>query len=61
MNTESQGKLEVSSDVVEQLNSMVRDSAAPGAYRVGPAGTPGPNPTRPPKSIDSFAHSSYEE
>ena len=62
MNTESQGKLEVSSSVVDQLNSMVRNSAAPGVYGAGAdlGPGPGPSPTNQPQNIDSTDRSSQE-
>ena len=44
MNQETKGKLEVSRDVVEQLNAMVRDSAGPAGYSQAPR-TPGPSPS----------------
>lgn len=44
MNQENQGKLEVSRNVVEQLNAMARNSAAPGGYSQAPR-TPGPTPS----------------
>jgi hypothetical protein len=50
MNQEPQDKLEVSRDVVEQLNDMVRNSAASSAYGQAPGMTPpGPSPTNPPR------------
>lgn len=44
MNQDAQEKLEISRDVVEQLNGMVRSSAAAGAYGQGPDTSPGPGP-----------------
>lgn len=47
MNQGSQEKLAVSSDVVEQLNNMVRNGAEPAGYGQAPRGpTPPPNPPR---------------
>lgn len=48
MNQEPQDKLEVSTDVVEQLNGMVRNSATIGAHGQGPDMAPGPGPTPSP-------------
>jgi hypothetical protein len=53
MNQEPQEKLEVSSDVVKQLNGMVRDCAASTGYGQGPDTSPGPSP--------SNARSDYED
>lgn len=44
MNQEPQDKLEVSNDVVEQLNDMVRNGAAAGNSAQGPDMQPGPGP-----------------
>ncbi len=44
MNQETRGKLEVSKDVVEQLNAMARNSAAPVGYGQAPR-APGPTPS----------------
>lgn len=44
MNQEAQEKLEVSKDIVEQLSTMVRSSAAHGGYNQAPR-TPGPSPS----------------
>lgn len=49
MNQESQDKLEVSTDIVEQLNDMVRNAVAASAYGHGPDMTPGPSPSNPPR------------
>jgi hypothetical protein len=47
MNQESQERLEVSKVVVDQLNSLVRNSAEPVGYGQAPrAPTPPPNPPR---------------
>jgi hypothetical protein len=48
MTQESQERLEVSKDVVEQLNAMTHNSAAPVGYNQEPR-TPGPPPTNPPR------------
>ncbi len=54
MNQEPQDKLEVSRDVVEQLNAMVRNCAQSAAYGDGPdMSPPGPPPTPSLSSIDS--------
>lgn len=54
MNQESQGKLEVSRDVIGQLNDLVRNCAEPVGYGQAPRGpTPPPNPPR-------IASSEYE-
>ncbi|MEO8673876.1 MAG: hypothetical protein ABI411_21410 [Tahibacter sp.] len=46
MNQKAQEKLEVSRDVVEQLNTMVRSSAGRGGPDQGPdTSPPGPPPT----------------
>ncbi|SFN43482.1 hypothetical protein SAMN05216289_12144 [Dokdonella immobilis] len=44
MNQDTQGKLEISGKVVEQLNAMARNSATPGGYSQAPR-TPGPTPS----------------
>ena len=50
MNQEPQDKLEVSTDLVEQLNDMLRTSAAAGAYgQAADMTPPGPSPTSPPR------------
>jgi hypothetical protein len=51
MNQETQGKLAVSRDVVEQLNAMARNSAAPANYAQDPR-SPGPPPTPNNSSVD---------
>jgi len=58
MNQETKGKLEVSRDVVEQLNGMVRNSSGPAGYNHAPR-TPGPGPS-PSISLDG-AGQSYED
>lgn len=50
MNQDPQDKLEVSPDVIEQLNDMVRNSASIGTYDQGPdKSPPGPTPTPVPQ------------
>jgi len=44
MKQETKGKLEVSREVVEQLNAMVRNSAAPVSSGQAPR-SPGPTPS----------------
>jgi hypothetical protein len=46
MNQDSQEKLEVSMDVVDQLNAMVRKGDAPNGYGQAPR-SPGPAPSNP--------------
>ena len=52
MNQQNKAKLEVSKNVVEQLNAMASRSAAPAAYGQAPR-TPGPPPTPRNSSADS--------
>lgn len=55
MNQGSQDKLAVSSDIVDQLNDLVRKSAEPVGYGQAPRGPqPPPNPPR-------IAGSEYED
>ena len=53
MNQEPQDKLEVSSDVVEQLNGMVRGGATAGKSAQGPDMQPGPGPAPSNPRIES--------
>jgi hypothetical protein len=54
MNPKSQEKLEVSENVVEQLNAMARNCASPISYGQGPdTAPPGPAPSNPRVDFES--------